>query len=120
VAVRRGQVVLVELDPAVGAEQGKVRPAIVVSNDGANRAAARANYGVVTVVPLTRTLNQTGRERPYQTTITPEESGLDHLSVAQGEQVRSMSIGRVVRSVGRLTAEAMARVDAALRVHLSL
>ncbi|MDR0847850.1 MAG: type II toxin-antitoxin system PemK/MazF family toxin [Propionibacteriaceae bacterium] len=117
---RRGHVVLVELDPAVDPEQNKTRPCIIVSNDGANAAAARTGNTMLTVVPLTRTLNTTGRDRPYQTVILPEESGLSVQSTAQAEQVRSVSVRRVVRVIGHLNFEAMARVDEALKVHLAL
>jgi mRNA interferase MazF len=110
----------VELDPVVGAEQGKVRPCVVASNDGANTAATRAMRGVVTVVPLTSALNRTGRDRPYQAEIAPGESGLDRTCTAQAEQVRSISISRVVRPVGSLSSEAMARLEDALRCHLGL
>ncbi len=56
VLVRRGEVRLVDLDPvrgaAGGAGAGKRRPAVVVSNDGANAVAERLGRGVVTVVPV--------------------------------------------------------------------
>jgi len=116
----RGHIVLVELDPAVRPEQNKTRPCVVVSNDGANAAATRTGNAMITVVPLTRTLNSSGRDRPYQTVVTPQESGLPEISTAQAEQVRSVSVRRVVRIVGRLSPAALARLDDALRVHLDL
>lgn len=51
--MRRGDIWLFDLDPVRGGEANKARPAIVVSNDGANQAATRRGSGVVTVVPLT-------------------------------------------------------------------
>jgi len=120
IPLRRGCIVLVELDLAVSPEQNKTRPCVVVSNDGANAAAMRTGNAMVTVVPLTRTLNSSGRERPYQTVVLPEESGLQHPSTAQAEQVRSISVRRVVRVIGRLNHTALARLNDALRVHLAL
>jgi mRNA interferase MazF len=38
--VRRGEIRLVNLDPVIAAEANKRRPAIIVSNDGANATAA--------------------------------------------------------------------------------
>ncbi|MDQ1464386.1 MAG: mRNA interferase MazF, partial [Actinomycetota bacterium] len=51
--MRRGDIVLVNFDPTRGAEANKLRPAILVSNDGANTTAGRLGRGVVTVVPVT-------------------------------------------------------------------
>ena len=50
----RGDICLVDLEPARGSEANKQRPAVVVSNDGANATASRLNRGVVTVVPVLR------------------------------------------------------------------
>ena len=43
--MRRGDIFLVDLDPAQGSEAAKRRPAVVVSNDGANTVAARLGRG---------------------------------------------------------------------------
>jgi mRNA interferase MazF len=110
-------VVLVELDPAVGAEQGKVRPAVIVSNDGANLAAAANNHGVLAVVPLT---SNTARVLDFQVLVPADDSSLGLDSKAQAEQVRAIDVSRVVRAVGRLPSERLAQLDDALRLHLSL
>jgi mRNA interferase MazF len=49
----RGEIRVVDLDPARGSVANKGRPAVVVSNDGANTTAFRLNRGVITVVPVT-------------------------------------------------------------------
>ena len=46
--MRRGEIRLVDLEPVKGAEANKRRPAVIVSNDGANTTAARLNRGVIT------------------------------------------------------------------------
>ena len=48
----RGEIRLVDLDPARAGEANKRRPAVLVSNDGANTTVAKLGRGVVTVVPL--------------------------------------------------------------------
>ncbi|MCL1842115.1 MAG: type II toxin-antitoxin system PemK/MazF family toxin [Propionibacteriaceae bacterium] len=116
--LRRGQIVLVELDPAVGPEQNKTRPCVVVSNDAANAAAARLGYAMITVAPMTSRVQ--AAPRPYQTSIAPDESGLRVASTVQAEQIRSVSVRRVVRAMGVLSREAMARVDDAVRYQLAL
>jgi mRNA interferase MazF len=114
---RRGQIVLVELDPARGSEQAKTRPAVIVSNDAANAAASANDLGVVTVVPLT---SNTSRVRGYQVLIPAADSGLPLDSKAQAEQVRAISTIRIVRPLGLIPLRTMAMLDDALRVHLAL
>lgn len=115
--MRRGEVRLVDLDPARSGEADKVRPALIVSNDGANATAARLGRGVVTVVPLT---SNTERVYPFQVLLPAAECGLRQDSKAQAEQVRSVAVARVGRCVATLPAGRMDAVDAALRLHLGL
>jgi mRNA interferase MazF len=115
--VRRGEIVQVSLDPALGSEARKVRPAVVVSNDAANAAAARLGRGVITVVPVT---SSTGRVYPFQVLLPARQTGLPRDSKAQAEQVRSIAVERVGRRMGQLPATLIAELDQALRVHLSL
>lgn len=113
----RGEIRLVDLDPVRGSEANKRRPALVVSNDHANAAAARSGRGVVTVVPLT---SNTSRVWPFQVLLAAEDTGLARESKAQAEQVRSVAVERVGGALGELGAERMAEVDEALRLHLAL
>ncbi len=113
----RGEVRLVDLDPARSWEANKRRPAIIVSNDSANRAAARLGRGVVTIVPLT---SNTSRIYPFQVLVDARTAGLSVDSKAQAEQVRAVSIDRVGAAIGRVPVALMAQVDAALRLHLGL
>lgn len=115
--MRRGEVRLVDLAPSRGAEADKLRPAIVVSNDGANSAAERLGRGVVTVVPVTSNVAKT---YPFQVLLPADVSGLDRDSKAQAEQVRSVDVTRVRRRLGRLPAPLMRELDEALRLHLGL
>jgi mRNA interferase MazF len=113
----RGDIHSVDLDPVVGSEASKRRPAIIVSNDGANRAATRLRRGVVTVVPVTSNVEPV---YPFQVLLPAESTGLGRDSKAQAEQVRSVAVVRIGRRLGVVPAALMARVDEALRVHLSL
>lgn len=115
--MRRGEIRLVELEPVRGSEANKRRPAVVVSNDRANAAAARLRRGVVTVVPIT---SNVARVLPFQVLLTAELSGLRVDSKAQAEQVRSVSVERLGPIVGRLPATTVGALDDALRLHLDL
>ena len=115
--MRRGDICLVDLDPVRGSEANKRRPAVVVSNDGANAVAVRRGHGVVTVAPLTSNVD---RVRPFQVLLAGASSGLDRDSKVQAEQIRSVDVARLSRPVGRVPSTVMADVDAALRLHLGL
>jgi mRNA interferase MazF len=115
--MRRGDIWLFDLEPAQGSEANKVRPGIVVSNDGANHAAARSGSGVVTIIPLT---SNTRAVYPFQALLQPAETGLASPSKAQAEQVRSVTVSRATRLVGSVPGSVMARVEEALRIHLGL
>ena len=115
--MRRGDVCLIDLDPARGTEARKTRPAVVVSNDGANSTATRLGRGVVTVVPVT---SNVARLYPFQVLLPALRTGLAVDSKAQAEQVRSIDVERVARRVGTVPADLMAELDEALRLHLEL
>ncbi len=113
----RGEIRLVDLDPVRAGEANKRRPAVLVSNDGANTTAARLGRGVVTVVPVTANVD---RVYPFQVLIPAHQSGLDRDSKAQAEQVRSVSVERVTDRIGTVPPEVMLEVNEALRLHLAL
>lgn len=115
--MRRGDIVTVSLEPALGSETGKIRPAVVVSNDAANATAARLRRGVITVVPVTSNVS---RVYPFQVLLPAGQTGLARDSKAQAEQVRSVAIQRVGRRMGRLPLAVMSELDQALRMHLGL
>jgi mRNA interferase MazF len=113
----RGEIRLVGFGRAVPGEPARRRPAVIVSNDGANSTAARLGRGVITVVPVTSNVT---RVYPFQVLFPAEASGLDRDSKAQAEQVRSVSVERVQDRVGSVPAPLMLELDEALRVHLAL
>lgn len=115
--MRRGEIRLVSFDPVLDAEAGKVRPAVVVSNNGANAAVERTGSGVLTVVPI---ISNVTRIYPFQVVLPAAECGLRHDSKAQAEQIRSVAAVRVGRCLGVLPSDLLAALDAALRLHLDL
>ena len=113
----RGEIRVVDLEPVRGSESSKRRPAVIVSNDGANTTASQLNRGVITVVPVTSNVT---RVYPFQVLLPASECGLPSDSKAQAEQVRSVAIERVGRRVGQLTPSLKEDLDEALRLHLAL
>ncbi len=115
--MRRGEICTVDLNPTRGSEAGKRRPAVIVSNDGANAAAARLGRGVITIVPVT---SDVMRIYPFQVLLPAAATGLRQDSKAQAEQVRSVAVERIGEQIGLLPAGIMLQIDDALRLHLAL
>ncbi|MGH8635509.1 MAG: type II toxin-antitoxin system PemK/MazF family toxin [Burkholderiales bacterium] len=107
-APRRGDVYWVNLDPVVGTEIRKTRPAVVVSNDSCNRYGTR-----VVVLPITSNVDA----------VYPGEAKVEVKGKpgrALGDQIRSIDKSRLKARLGRLTAGEMSRVDEALAITLDL
>jgi mRNA interferase MazF len=115
--MRRGDLYWVDLEPVIGSEASKTRPAVVVSNDAANRAVERRGSGVVTVVPVT---SNTDRVFPFQVLLKAGDCGLSSDSKARAEQVRTVASERLHRRIGSVPAASMRQLDDALRLHLGL
>jgi mRNA interferase MazF len=115
--MRRGDIHTVDLDPVRGSEASKRRPAVIVSNDGANLTATRLGHGVVTIVPLTSNVE---RIYPFQVLLPSVGTGLERDSKAQAEQVRSIAVERVGARLGIVPRALMLQIDEALRLHLAL
>jgi mRNA interferase MazF len=107
-APRRGDVYWVNLDPVVGSEIRKTRPAVIVSNDSCNRYGTR-----VVVLPITSNV-----ESLYPGEAIVEVKGKQ--GRALGDQIRSIDQSRLKARAGRLTAEEMSRVEEALAITLDL
>ncbi|KWW99145.1 type II toxin-antitoxin system PemK/MazF family toxin [Carbonactinospora thermoautotrophica] len=111
-AARRGEIWLADLNPIAGHEQGGVRPCVIVSADGYNR----LPIGMAIVVPLT----SRDRGLSHQTPIRNAASGLDRVSYARPEDVRAISVERLVRRLGTADDEEMTAIGSALRAFLDL
>lgn len=110
--MKRGDVVLVDFEPAMGGEADKIRPAVVVTNDLAN-----AHGSSVVVVPLTSNIE---RVYPFQLLLPRQETGLDRDSKAQVELMRSVSRRRLGMRIGFLPPTLITALDQRLRLHLQL
>ncbi|PRY61776.1 type II toxin-antitoxin system PemK/MazF family toxin [Glycomyces artemisiae] len=115
--MRRGDIYLVDFEPVRGSEVDKARPAVLVTNDGANRRAEQIGRGVLAVVPMT---TNTKRIYPFQVVVPAASTGLEHDSKVQAEQVKAVDLERFYNRLGSVSAEYMAQIDDALRVHLNL
>lgn len=110
---RRGEVYLVSFDPTVGAEIRKTRPALVLQNDIANR------FSPITIVAAISSQFDTP-PYPTEVVIAAPEGGLSVDSVVLLNQLRSIDRQRLVRRLGRVSAETLQQIDRALMVSLGL
>jgi mRNA interferase MazF len=115
--MRRGDIYLVDFEPSRGSEANKVRPAVIVTNDQANKRAERLGRGILSAVPTT---TNTERIFPFQVLLPATETGLDHDSKAQAELLKAVDVERIYNRVGSVNLELLAQVDDAIRVHLGL
>lgn len=110
--IRRGDVVIVRLDPAEGHEMKKTRPAVVVQNDVGNE-----NASTTIVAPATGTY----RDYPFEVLVEAAESPFEKDSSIRPDQIRVVSIEKRIHSVlGSLDEETMKAVDEALKLSLGL
>jgi mRNA interferase MazF len=109
----RGDVYWVNLDPVVGTEIAKTRPAVIISNDIGNEFSAR-----VLVAPLTTG----GQDRvyPFEVLVPAGEGGLPQASKVALDQIRTVDKRRLGRRIGTVPPERMHEVDQAIRRSLAV
>ena len=106
--MQRGEIWLINLDPTIGAEIQKTRPAVIVNDDGLGILPLKV------IVPITAWQNRYA-VAPWLVRLEPDaDNGLDKPSAADAFQVRSVSQQRFVRRLGKVTDDAMQDITRAL------
>ncbi|MEG5001416.1 type II toxin-antitoxin system PemK/MazF family toxin [Microcoleus sp. B4-D4] len=112
--MRKGEIWLVALDPTVGAEIGKTRPVVIVSDE---------TVGILlleVIVPITD-WKERYAQRNWMVPLEPSsENGLIKVSAADCYQVRSVSQQRFVRQLGTVSETIIEEVAEALTIVLDL
>ena len=105
---RRGEVWWIAFEPSIGGEIRKTRPAVVVSNDIANRMLNRLQ-----VVPVTSNVSRLYPSEAY-VTVAGERSK------AMADQLATVAKARLRERIGRISADEIEAVGRAIRVQLQL
>ena len=106
--IRRGDVYLADLRPAVGSEQNGVRPVLIIQNNTGNKYSP-------TVIAAAITSRQTKSRMPTHVRVG-EVPGMFRNSIILLEQIRTIDKSRLLDYIGSLQPKTMRRVDAALGV----
>src|SRR5262249_23807761 len=110
---RRGEIYLTALDPAIGHEIKKTRPALVIQNDVTNR------YGMTTIVAAI-TSRVSVPPYPNEVVIEPKPTGLQVTSTVRLDQIRTVDRKRLIRRLGKVDSDTLYKVDQAILISLGL
>lgn len=108
--IKRGDICWVKLDPIEGSEIGKIRPAVVISNDINNELA-----DTVTIVPITSSV---GKVYPFEVLIRKGIANLAEDSKAKANQIRTVDKSRLKNLIGTVTLPILEEIEKAVKVHL--
>lgn len=112
--MNRGEVWLVNLNPTIGREISKIRPAVIVNNNVVGILPLKV------IVPITD-WKDTYTNRPWMVQLEPNDSNsLIKKSAVDTFQVRSLSQNRLVRQLGILNNSEMEQITAALAIVLNI
>lgn len=110
--VRKGMIIDINLDPAKGAEKGKIRPYIVVTNNIYNK-----RLPVIQVTPITEWSEKKSRVITNVELDTEEENGLTKKSIADSLQTRPIDYKeRMIKIRGKISKEKISEIDKALKL----
>jgi len=111
--IKRGGIVLANLEPVKGSEQGRIRPVLVIQNDTSNE------FSPTTIIaPITSRIYE--KEYPTNVFISRKDSKLDRDSTVLLNQIRTIDKSRIRKKLSSLDAEIMRKVDMAIKISLEL
>ena len=111
--VKRGDIWLVNLEPTIGHEIRKSRPAVIIQNDLGNK------YSPITIVaPITS--QNIERTYPIEVVLDKKSSGLEKISKVLLNQIRAIDKRRLIKKLGKIDYETMMNVDYSIKISLGL
>lgn len=111
----RGDVYLVNLDPVVGKEIVKTRPALIIQNDVGNK------FSPITIIAPISSMKEITKPLPIMIRLDKGEGGLQEDSYVDCGQIRTVDKeSRLITKLGSLTQDKLHEVNNALKISLSL
>ena len=108
--IKRGQIYMADLNQLIGAEQGGIRPVVIIQNDRGNRFSPTVIVAAIT--------GQDKRNLPTHTKL--KTTGLPKESTALLEQIRTLDKSRLLEKLGDVSESEMNRITEALRVSIDV
>ena len=108
---RRGEIWLVNWNPARGSEQRGKRPALIIQNDIGNEKAP---------TPIVAAISTSIKLYPMNVMIEPRDSGLYDMSIVKTSQILTVSKIRLEKKLGQLSEEKIEEVNQAIKLSLGL
>ncbi len=116
ILLQRGMIVDVNLDPTQGAEKGKIRPCVIVTNNIYNE-----RVPVIQVVPITEWSEKKNRIKTNVEILPSKGNGLSKKSIADCLQTRPIDHKfRLVKIRGKMMPEEMRKINEALKIVFAL
>ena len=107
-SIERGDVYWVKLDPTIGTETKKTRPAVIISNDSQNRVGQR--YIVAPITSVIKTVY------PFEVEVNINKKS----SKVMLDQIRTIDHKRLGAKLGKLSSEEMFQIEKVIKIVLHI
>lgn len=108
---KRGSIYVVDLDPTIGSEMAKKRPALVISNDTGNKFSSRVTIACITSKNVSKVF-------PIEVFLEKGEGGIQQNSKVALDQIRSVDKKRLFEHLGSVGSHTMEKVNQAIKISL--
>ncbi len=111
--IKRGDIVLVNLEPVRVSEQGGIQPCLIIQNDLGNK------FSPTTIIaPITSKIFS--KEFPTNVNLFKEDSKLKKDSTVLLNQIETIDQSRVIKKISSLDEDLIKKIDLAIKVSLDL
>ena len=106
--IKKGDIYLADMDPAIGSEQGGVRPVLIIQNNKGNK------FSPTTIVACLTSRVHTKANLPTHY-LLPDDIGLKYPSMVMLEQIFTIDKTRLIKWITRLDKYDMHRIEMQIR-----